>query len=72
MVGIFVSATTVLSPSIGWINLAAWISSLLGITGFWRGGERHPLTAAGFLISGILVPIWAIWIGSLFLGWEPV
>jgi hypothetical protein len=49
------------------MSLVAGIGSILVGLGFWIGGEEHPLTAVGGLVSFAGFLIWAIWFGKLLL-----
>jgi hypothetical protein len=52
---------------LAWVSLVAGIGSILVGLGFWIGGEEHPLTAVGGLVSFAGIFIWAIWFGKLLL-----
>jgi hypothetical protein len=52
---------------LAWVSLVAGIGSILVDLGYWIGGEEHPLTAVGGLVSFAGFLIWAIWFGKLLL-----
>jgi len=52
---------------LAWLSIVAGIGLVLIIVGFWIGGEEHPLTTIGGLVSFIGILIWAIWLGRLLL-----
>jgi hypothetical protein len=57
---------------LAWVSLVAGIGSILVGLGFWIGGEEHPLTAVGGLVSFAGIFIWAIWFGKLLLSGKPL
>lgn len=46
-------------------GLLTGISFLVIAVGFMRWGYDHPLTAIGFVVGGIALPVWAAWFGRL-------
>ena len=53
-------------------GIAAGIGYVLVITGFLLGGENHPLTYIGGALAVIAYPIWAFWLGRVWLKFNQV
>jgi hypothetical protein len=61
-----------LPAGLAWAGVAAGASSVLGMVGFWFGGQEHPLAAVGFLAVAVSAPPWALWLArGLALGRIP-
>ncbi|MBI3165892.1 MAG: hypothetical protein HYZ24_14510 [Chloroflexi bacterium] len=56
-----------LPRGLAWLGIAAGIGYVLVITGFILGGENHPLTYLGGAVAVIAYPVWAVWLGRVFL-----
>ena len=50
-----------------WLTLALGLGFIFGGIGFWAGGQQNPLAMVGFLITAVIGPVWAIWLGRLLL-----
>ena len=58
----------VLFPSgLAWAGIIAGASFIIIAIGFALKGPEHPLAAVGFLLGAIAVPVWAFWLGRLWL-----
>lgn len=51
---------------LAWVGILAGLGYLLGLAGFWLGGQQHPLAAIGFVAAFVAVPVWCLWLGRLF------
>jgi hypothetical protein len=65
--GILALFGSTLPKGLAWLSMVAGVGLVLIIAGFWVGGQDHPLTAVGGLVSFIGILIWAIWFGRLLL-----
>jgi hypothetical protein len=54
-----------LPAGLAWVGVAAGVSSLVGMVGFWFWGYEHPLAAIGFLAVAVCAPIWAFWLARV-------
>ena len=50
-----------------WVGVVAGATMILTAIGFWLGGQKHPLTAAGFVAAAVAVPVWAFWLGRVLV-----
>lgn len=48
-----------------WVGIVAWVSDIIVLLGYCRGGQEHPLTAIGFLVNAVSVSMWALWLGRV-------
>ena len=65
--GILAHIGATLPRGLAWWSTIAGAGLVLIIFGFWIGGQEHPLTAIGGLVSFIGILIWTIWLGRLLL-----
>ena len=56
-----------LPRGLAWLGIVAGIGYILVTSGFILGGENHPLTYVGGLASILTYPVWAIWLGRIFI-----
>jgi len=73
-IGIWLIVTGALSlvsgtfPSgLAWSGIAAGGGYVLLVTGFWLGGQQHPLFWGGSLAAVVGYTVWAIWLGQIVL-----
>ncbi|MGB3716847.1 MAG: hypothetical protein WA996_20705 [Candidatus Promineifilaceae bacterium] len=65
--GLLARSGETLPAALVWLTLAFGLGFVLGGIGFWIGGQQHPLAMAGFLVTALIGPVWAIWLGRLLL-----
>jgi hypothetical protein len=65
--GLLARAGETLPAGLVWLTLAFGLGFVLGGIGFWIGGPQHPLAMVGFLVTALIGPVWAIWLGRLLL-----
>jgi hypothetical protein len=49
-----------------WAGVVAGAAIIVTAIGFVLGGQQHPLSAAGFVVGAVAVPVWAFWLGRVF------
>jgi hypothetical protein len=54
-----------LPPGLAWVGIVAGVGHLLTAPAFLVWGQEHPLTAIGFLVVAVAVPVWAFWLGKV-------
>ncbi len=52
---------------LGWVGVLAGAGYVVSILGFALGGAEHPFVAVGGLAGVVAYPIWAIWLGRIWL-----
>jgi hypothetical protein len=67
VIGILSLSSEALPISLASLSIAADVSGVLVVVGFWLWGQEHPLAAIGFLTNALIVPVWVIWLGRLLL-----
>ena len=72
IVGLWWLATSVLGLARGalpagpaWAGVVAGAAIIVTAIGFVLGGQQHPLSAAGFAVGAVAVPVWAFWLGKV-------
>jgi hypothetical protein len=65
--GLLARAGETMPAGLVWLTPAFGLGFVLGGIGFWTGGPQHPLAMAGFLVTALIGPVWAIWLGRLLL-----
>ncbi|MBN2044301.1 MAG: hypothetical protein JW757_04700 [Anaerolineales bacterium] len=58
-------ASSLLTPVLAWIGVAAGLGYILTVIGFLRSGQSSPLFSIGALLLGIAYPAWAVWLGMI-------
>jgi hypothetical protein len=48
-----------------WAGVVAGSAIIVTAIGFVLGGQQHPLSAAGFIVGAVAVPVWAFWLGRV-------
>lgn len=73
ILGLWWLATSILSlayvalpAGLAWVGAVAGVSHVLTAAAFLLWGHQHPLTAIGFLVVAVAVPVWAFWLGRVF------
>ena len=54
-----------LPAGLAWVGVVAGVSNLLTAAAYWTVGQEHPLTAAGFSLNAVAVPVWCFWLGMV-------
>lgn len=65
--GILVGNGQLLPSGLAWLTLALGAGFVVGGVGFWIGSQDHPLAMVGFLTTGLIGPLWALWLGRILL-----
>jgi len=65
--GILMGQEGLFPSGLAWAGIIAGASFITIAIGFALRGPEHPLAAVGFLFGAIAVPVWAFWLGRLWL-----
>jgi hypothetical protein len=67
VIGILMRQEGLYPAGLGWAGIIAGASFIIIAIGFVLEGPQHPLAAVGFLFGAIAMPVWAFWLGRLWL-----
>jgi len=65
--GWLAASSGIFPRGLAWTGIVAGLGYVLVTTGFILGEQNHPLTYIGGAISVIAYPIWAFWLGRIWL-----
>lgn len=65
--GILMRQEAFFPTGLAWAGIIAGASFVIIAIGFSISGPQHPLAAVGFMVGAIAVPVWAFWLGWLWL-----
>lgn len=65
--GLLARSGQTIPAGLAWLSITLGLGFVFGGIGFWIGGQQHPLAAIGFIVTVVVGPIWAIWLGRFLL-----
>jgi hypothetical protein len=65
--GLLAGSGGTLPSGLVWLTVTFGLGFVFGGIGFWIGRQQHPVAVIGFLVTVLVGPVWAIWLGRLLL-----